>query len=80
MAASVRILDAPYWIGWGAQAWGLSWGYDALGNAVEVEEHGGGGGAPDDAKRKRETRKRNTQEKDLMEMLTIIMAAGVLNG
>lgn len=80
MASSVRILDAPYWIGWGALSWGLSWGYDALGNEIEVEAHGGGGGAPEPSKRKRETRKRNTQEKDLMEMLTVIMAAGVING
>ncbi len=54
-------------------SWGLTW------EAAQDEEvlHGGGGGYLPKPTRKKQPI-RNTQEKDLMEMLTIIMTTGIL--
>jgi hypothetical protein len=38
------VYESPYWLGWSAGAWGKSWGYDADGGLIEVEEYHGGGG------------------------------------
>jgi hypothetical protein len=31
------MLEAPLWIGWAADSWGVSWGYDESGTPIEVE-------------------------------------------
>jgi len=28
--------ESPYWVGWAAGSWGVSWGYDSGGNPIEV--------------------------------------------
>jgi hypothetical protein len=43
--ATGLVYESPYWIGWLAGSWGLSWGYSADGTPIEVDEpvyYGGG--------------------------------------
>lgn len=77
---------SSYWIGWEALSWGCSWGCDATGEVIEVEEKikwDDVGGGPerhelDDWDYPLPTRRRSRDDKDLMEMMQMIQASGVL--
>ena len=30
--------ESPYWVGWAANTWGVSWGYDDTDNPIEVDD------------------------------------------
>ena len=67
------MLDSPYWVGFSAESWGRSWGFD-----VEVdEEHGGGGSSTKKRKKKEPIKSRD--DRDLLEMLSIIMTTGIIH-
>lgn len=72
------MVESPFWLGYSSDSWGTSWGYDEEGNPIEVEGGAGGGGRS--GKKRSKEPVRLTQEKDLMEMLTIVLTTGVLNG
>lgn len=64
-----------------ASAWGISWlgaWASSWGPLHEVDEVQGGGGGGGRSKKKKDST-RNTQETDIIEMLTVITAFGVLN-
>ena len=69
-------LNDPWSGSWG-HAWAGSWGLTFEAAQDEEVLHGGGSGS-EEVKRKKKQPIRNTQEKDLMEVLTIIMATGIL--